>query len=159
MVGATYKANFSGLQELNKAMKQKMRTKVGILSGSGSRTDENGVSNATLGLVHEMGSATKNIPARSFLRMPIQFKADAIQNDVLKRKPAIERAMADGDAMPLYDTLGLSAVAYVQMAFESGGFGQWKPLSSKTVAQKGSSSPLIDTGQLRESITWEVKKG
>lgn len=155
---ATYKANFSGLQQLNKAMKEKLQTRVGILSGSGARTDENGVSNATIGLVHEMGSATKGIPARSFLRMPMQFKADEITNMVLKKRSKIEQSMAEGDAAPLYDTLGVSAVAFIQQAFESGGYGQWAPNANNTVKQKGSSSPLIDTGQLRESITWEVKK-
>ena len=34
----------------------------------------------------------------------------------------------------------------------------WAPNAPYTVAKKGSSTPLIDSGQLRQSISWEVKK-
>ena len=30
------------------------------------------------------------------------------------------------------------------------------PLAESTIRRKGSSNPLIDTGQLRSSITWQV---
>ena len=33
------------------------------------------------------------------------------------------------------------------------------PLDPTTIARKGSSIPLIDTGQLRQSITYEVRPG
>ena len=32
------------------------------------------------------------------------------------------------------------------------------PNSEVTIARKGSSNPLIDTGQMRQSVTWEIKE-
>jgi hypothetical protein len=34
--------------------------------------------------------------------------------------------------------------------------GKFAPLKAKTIKRKGSSKPLIDTGQLRQSITYRV---
>ena len=42
-------------------------------------------------------------------------------------------------------------------AFESGGWGQWEPNSGVTSSQKGSALPLVDTGNLKQHITYEVE--
>jgi phage gpG-like protein len=39
--------------------------------------------------------------------------------------------------------------------FESGGAGRWEPLAPTTIARKGSSTILVDTGALRDSLTEE----
>ena len=38
------------------------------------------------------------------------------------------------------------------------GRGKFKPNSPKTIKRKGSAKPLIDTGLMRESITYKVNK-
>jgi SOS response regulatory protein OraA/RecX len=55
-----------------------------------------------------------------------------------------------------YIHLGIMAEKIIQAAFESSGFGHWKPDSASTIARKGSSRTLIDTSQLRASITSDV---
>lgn len=35
----------------------------------------------------------------------------------------------------------------------------WEPNSPKTIARKGSSLPLVDTGALRQAITYVIRKG
>ena len=54
--------------------------------------------------------------------------------------------------------LGSAGVRLVNEAFETSGWGEWLPNSPLTIAQKGSAMPLIDTGKLRQSITYEVEK-
>ena len=152
------KVNFDGLKKLKSALSSNLETKVGIISGSKERTNEGGINNATLGMIHEFGSFAKGLPARSWLRMPIEQKSDEIQQDIIKASDSIEESFADGNAEALYEALGLAAEKQIQTSFETGGFGQWKGNSPSTQRSKGSSSPLIDTGQLRESIITRVLK-
>ena len=129
---------------------------VGVLGKKAYRKEKGGSTNALIGMVHEFGSKTQKMPARSFLIMPLHKKF----NDALHKSKAIEESFKKiTSAKGLNDTLekiGILAEQVIQSAFETGGFGQWAPNSPATIAMKGSSSPLIDTGQLRRSITSEV---
>ena len=55
----------------------------------------------------------------------------------------------------VYEKIGLVASNDVKEYFVMGDF---EPLKQKTIDRKGSSKPLIDTSELRNSITWEVRK-
>ncbi len=109
--------------------------------------------NAEIGLKQEVGSLSEHIPRRSFLEMPLTLKMPdyykTFSNQLMK-------AIDEGNIKPVYVNLGIKGEQIVQMAFASRGFGQWPDNSPVTVARKGSSSPLIDTGQLRKSITSDV---
>ena len=63
-----------------------------------------------------------------------------------------------GDLMSVAMMLGGAGVRLINEAFETSGWGNWAPNSPLTIAQKGSAMPLIDTGKLRQSITYEVQK-
>jgi hypothetical protein len=115
---------------------------------------ENGEkTNAEIGLVHEMGSSSDHIPRRSFLDMPLTLKmpeyAKQFSNQLMK-------AVDDGNIKPVYINLGIKGEQVVQLAFSSRGFGIWPANRPSTIALKGSSQPLIDTAQLRRSITSDV---
>jgi len=56
------------------------------------------------------------------------------------------------------ELIGVKAQSISQGAFTTKGYGQWQELSPKTVEKKGSSQILIDTGTLRNSITYQVVK-
>lgn len=106
------------------------------------------------------GDGYIHIPARSWLQMPIQ-KKNALKNKIIKKfgeaPESVENYIADtGDLMSLAIMIGVSAVEQIQEAFDSEGFGTWKPNSAMTIAQKGSAMPLVDTGALRQKITYEV---
>ena len=148
------KADLKGLENLKKAFKQKKVAKVGILGSTNAR--EGDQTNAEIGLIHEFGTADGSTPARSFLRMPVENQSKKITEAVGKKKKAIEKAMGEGDMTFAYTQLGIAAEAAVIRAFASGGFGQWEPNKPSTVQQKGSSQPLVDSSQLRDSITSEV---
>jgi hypothetical protein len=40
----------------------------------------------------------------------------------------------------------------VQEAFDTRGFGSWKPNAPETVELKGSDAPLIDSAQMRHAV-------
>jgi phage gpG-like protein len=106
------------------------------------------------------GDGYIHIPARSWLQMPLEKRND-LKKRIIKyfgeSKESIENYIVDtGDLMSLAIVIGNSAVEQIQEAFNTDGFGQWKANSLFTVAQKGSAKPLVDTGSLRQKITFEV---
>ena len=54
------------------------------------------------------------------------------------------------------ELLGAYALDSIHLAFETGGFGLWQKLKRATIRRKKSSAILIDTAQLRQSITAEI---
>lgn len=135
--------------------------KVGIMGSKNKRTD--GIpTNAEIGFANEFGVMTGpvKIPARSFIRMPLQthFYDKLLSKKSLSKKE-FEKAVKDGRAEEFAKKVGIVAEETIQEAFATRGWGQWKPNADYTVKQKGSDSPLIDTGQLRRSITSKVIKG
>ena len=152
------------LQERLKPFK-KWRVKVGILGAKAERFDiesststADALNNPTLGLIHEFGSKANAIPARSFLRVPLMTKLP-------KRLEQIGKALwrtiilKQGPEKAL-EQLGVQGEIEVQKAFNQGGPG-WAPLSPYTVARKkkNKTAILIDSGQLKRSISSEVVKG
>lgn len=170
---ADLKYDFSGLSNFVRLMDTtgKLVVKVGIFGNknargitSGSRPGKSGLrkvikgskatlTNAELGLIHELGSVERGIPARSFLRMPIAEKSKEILADAFKGAPAL---MAEGKIRVILARLGIACEKAVQLAFASRGFGRWAPDKQETVRRKGSNMPLIDTAQLRRSVASQV---
>ena len=124
----------------------------------GSKTDRNGKgaqTNAEIGAIHEFGSFSKNIPQRSFLRMPIEHEREKIMEAVVAEVGDLAQS---GTKHKLLVHIGHECENAIQRAFETHGFGAWPPDKPATFKAKGSSAPLIDTGQLRRSIASEVGK-
>lgn len=147
-------SNFKKLEQLNKNAKEKMFAKVGILGNKTNRDDP--LTNAEIGLKHEFGSRSENIPRRSFLNDPLTIKKDELNKAI--GKLIIEHLTEKNGMTKIFKKVGIKAEAIIQEAFSSGGFGTWEPLSKETVAKKGSGSILIDTAQLRKSISSGVEK-
>lgn len=135
--------------------------KVGIMGAKNKR--QKGVpTNAEVGFANEFGVMTGpvRIPARSFIRMPLQnYFYDKLVSKKSLTKAEFEKAIKAGRADEFAKKVGIVAEETIQEAFATRGYGKWKPNSAYTVAQKGSDSPLIDTGQLRRSITSKIMKG
>ena len=132
-----------------------MSVKVGIVSnGAGGGVYPDGQTVLDVGLMHEYG--TEKIPMRSFLRAPFFVKKKEIESFVVKQfQKVIEKGFPAESALEL---IGIKAQSISQEAFTTKGFGQWQELSPKTIEKKGSSQILIDTGTLRNSITYQVTK-
>jgi putative ubiquitin-RnfH superfamily antitoxin RatB of RatAB toxin-antitoxin module len=148
--GIVIKEDFKGLEDLKKTLNTKKTAKIGIFSNKDARDDQ--LTNVKIGAKHEFGSFSENLPRRSFLKDPMDIKRKEI---VKEAKRIINKYAMDGENKIL-ELLGVYGESIVQEAFETGGFGTWKPLSQSTIEAKGSNSILIDTAQLRRSITSKV---
>jgi len=146
------KINTKGIGNLTNALlSNKKAIRVGILGNDNSRND--GLSNATIGAMQEFGSENKKIPARSFLKMPITTKQEEIGRFAQK---SLANSLKNNDIETSLNQIGLFSVGVIQGAFDTKGFGMWSPNAPMTIKLKKSSSPLIDTGELRRSISHDI---
>jgi len=142
--------NLPGLSALRERMKDANRAVlVGVPAG---KSEPDGTSLALIAAVHEFGSPENNIPERSFIRAGIlrgrpkfeRLNAANLRLVVLGKK-TVEQAI---------EQLGVVASGEVKREFTVGTF---EPLKPATIARKGSSKPLIDTGNLRQAITYVIE--
>lgn len=162
------KLDVSKLEAVKKMLEEKYAVQIGVLGekAAGRKATVNTKSgkhkagktpssqtNAEIGLVHEKGSLSRNIPRRSFLEMPLKQKLP-LQITVIRN--AMLEAIEKGHSIFFYQTVGLISEKIVLSAFNSSGFGSWPANSSATIRRKRSSMPLIDTAQLRKSIDHRV---
>lgn len=157
-----FQSDTKGLDNLNKVFKDlgKMYTDVGVLEGNMYPDSDKTV--AEVGAIQEFGSdklgrddISRPIPARSFVKFPIESKMGKIVEAVAR---GASKDLAEGGAERIMNKLGAACDKQIQLAFETGGFGEWKPLSKFTIRKKKSSAILIDTALLRKSISWRVGK-
>lgn len=114
-----------------------------------------------------------HIPARSFLRDTIlsnEGKEELLERvglDVrdkeFNRELVKYKTMIDGDYfLGLCEKIGMEAVKMIQAAFYVGGRpNKWQPITEFTKKHRKydqESPPLTDRGQLRDSISYEVKE-
>tara|TARA_R110000851_G_scaffold238139_1_gene390952 strand:+ start:81 stop:563 length:483 start_codon:yes stop_codon:yes gene_type:complete len=114
--------------------------------------DEEGTNLIMVAATHEFGSADGKIPERSFMRAGLNEKKAKLKS-IWKNKLA--KQVLEGEITPV-KALGL--------------IGQWgetvvkskirtltSPANSeRTIKEKGSSNPLIDTGHMIQSVRYEV---
>lgn len=173
---ATFRFDDGPLLKLLKALESPNVVRVGVFGGgrkaagekrkNGSDGGRNGgrkagrqaagTTNAEVGFLMEFGAPLRNIPARSWLRMPIMTKIEKIVKDSAK---FFEEAAKTGDAHKFLTIVGINAEKWIGLAFDTRGFGAWAPNKPATIARKGSDTPLIDTGQLRRAVVSMVVPG
>ena len=141
--------NIKKISDLIKQYKERPPSvKVGII-GKEKNSRDDGKTNAEIGAIHEFDTINK----RSFLRMPI----------FLKLNEKIESNLKTDDNPSLHEIayrVGILAEATIDEAFETGGWGNWTP-SQKMFMQDAETQDLrtlVETGQLRASISSEVEK-
>lgn len=128
----------------------KYSIKVGIL-GDGTMHGEDEATVLLIATVHEFGVAVKGIPERSFIRAGFDYYRSRIEENAVE---LLEQVIYKGlSAYTFFDALGHIMVGFIQTYITD---LDTPPLSPITIKKKGSSNPLIDTGQLRDSITYEV---
>lgn len=144
-----------GLNQILKALKaEPPQARVGILGSKAVRPGSKGPSNAEIGAAHEFGT-TKH-PIRSFLRGPI---SDNLNKDLEAQGAFSKKEIADviqsGSVVSWLKKIVIVAEGIVAGAFDSGGYGKWHP---SNMAHKKNHQTLVETQQLRNSITSEVKE-
>lgn len=163
-----------GLDSLIRALDRPPTIRVGILGGN-KNTRTGGVlhsviktretkftknksmvetkTNAEIGAIHEFGG--DRMPQRSFLRAPISEKLQ----EYLELSRAFDESVAkkvvqEGTIIQWLKKVAVIAEQIVSDAFDSRGFGRWK---ASNMAHKQNHQTLVETQQLRNSITSEVK--
>jgi phage gpG-like protein len=160
------------IQELGRRLGdlRKYRVVVGVQGTEATETyDEKGEKNARpltlveVAAVHEFGTEDGRIPERSFLRGTLDRKSKPYGKLLAAAVSGALEAVGEdglGDVAGAFERglnlLGLRVVADVQTTIRDSGPG-WPPNAPMTIARKGSSKPLIDTGRLRQSIRHAVR--
>lgn len=125
---------------------------VGVHSGdAGAPAGGGSMSVGDVATIHEFGLG--NNPERSFVRaFADEIKGEA--NDVEARLVGEAIVRRGGNVEDALEKFGLWLVGKMQERIRGGIAPELDPA---TVARKGSSTPLIDTGQLVSSITHKVE--
>ncbi len=140
------------LDRLKKSLtgKRDRYVKVGFPSNA---TESDGTKTALVAAVHEFGSPSQGIPERPFVRPSLdknRAKRSALNKQNLKK--VLNGGITIDAAL---GQLGHMAAGDIQEEIRNGNFA---PLKPATIQRKGSSKPLIDTGQMRQSVTYELEK-
>lgn len=125
---------------------------VGIHSDAGQH-DDAGMTVAQLGAIHEYGSEAAHIPERSFLRSTMNAKRKKYLADMAKIADSAIQGKRDArDGMGL---LGRQAEGDIKLTIRD---LKEPPNKPSTIAQKkGVDNPLIDTGQMLNSVRWKYE--
>lgn len=130
---------------------------VGITMESNSARGD-APSNAELLYIHDKGSPIRGIPPRPVLQPALAQEETRSQIQTLMKEGAVE-AIVKGNreaCAQKFEKAGMiGRDACKKYILESGHFA---PLKPATVARKGSSRPLIDTGSMLNSITYAVRR-
>ena len=134
---------------------------VGISDETTTREKGEPVTNAELMFIHTNGSPINNIPARPVIEPAIEDDKDRLASMMEGAFLSAEKGDTDG-ALKKLKLAGMRAQNVCRAWFTNPKNG-WAPNSPRTAARKrakGSTDPkpLIDTGELRKSITYFIKR-
>lgn len=144
-------------QEIDDLFSESM-VKIGVLGkfDERKRSSDDGSSGVTVGqvaIIHEFGTST--IPERSFLRSTWREEEKKLFDTLRKILKGMKGNAGNKQKMAL-EKLGNYMVGRVKKKFTN---NDWPDLEDPTRGGKnkgGNATPLVDTGQLRASITYEV---
>lgn len=123
-----------------------LEVQVGFQDGA---TNDEGASLAEIAAYNEFGSS--DTPARPFMKQSFENHESELQeaceqvNNVLSNGGTTDEALSQ---------LGMFAKGLIQEEIVNGDFA---PNAPATIAAKGSDTPLVDTGQMRQSVNYVVK--
>jgi len=118
---------------------------VGIHESDAERNEPGEPNNAEIGAAHEFGAP--GIPMRPWL-VPGVESGNREYIDAVRHE--IESGKQPREALPVVGVIAVSSVQQYMTALRT------PPNSPETIARKGSSNPLIDTGELKSSVTFEI---
>lgn len=138
------------LRQIMERVQKNSGVLVGVPAGTGSYED--GAPIAVIAAVHEFGSADGRIHERSFLRVPLRQNTDLFKSMFRAQMAKVVKGeLTMHQAMTVIGDKGRSvSVDAIHAGLQPGN-------SEQTKKRKGSGTPLIDEGQLWQSITFIVE--
>ena len=137
-------------KRFEKMLKELAGKQVRIGFQQGVATDENGTDICDIAAWNELG--TSNMPSRPFLRKSVDENEAKINNFVQSQK---KRLVKGESAEQILKEIGIFQKDLIQEKITEGSF---EPNAPSTVSKKGSDKPLIDTGRMRQSVNFVIKK-
>lgn len=150
MISVTVKSRDNGLLGRIKRVASQCTSKIEIGYFGEVHGGKTPITLNRLAAIHEYG--TNRIPKRPFVHPPLKQNRGKYLK--ITGKQIASSVMGRGRMSQTWHYVGQAAVSDVQNYMLTGKFA---PLAASTVRRKGSSKPLIDTGQMRQSITYRVK--
>lgn len=127
-----------------------------IVYGVPSGLNSDGQSIEEYARVNNYGSVTKNIPARPFLSTVLTNYGSEIRKDIrralglIKNEAIGEESLNKEEVRQIFEKhIAIALENYTKDNIKN---GKWQPNTQATIAKKGSTKPLIDKGQLIQSI-------
>lgn len=105
--------------------------------------------------VHENGSPLWQVPPRPILEPAIDNSKDLIAEEM---KNVAETALDGKNVTVALEKVGMLGQNIARDWFTNPE-NKWASNSRNTIKRKGSDKPLIDSGELRKSITYVIKEG
>jgi hypothetical protein len=136
---------------------QKAQVYVGVPEEKGSRSKA-AINNAQLVYIHTHGSPLRHIPPRPIIEPAIKAPGnkELITGELGKAAQAVLGAQPSEAHSHLERAGMLGRNAAIRWFNDPR--NNWAPNAPATVARKGSDHPLIDTAQMRRSITYVVEE-
>lgn len=129
---------------------------MGILEADGAKEHEVEGYEEPVSIIDVAGwmeFGTEDIPARSFIRAWFDEASPKLRADFVKLLQAVVKGTRTKEE--ILELVGLRGQAGIQARIAA---GIDPPLAASTIAAKGSSKPLIHTGQLRSSVSFAVRE-
>lgn len=134
----------AGLSDLmhTLAKAEGLSVKVGVLGGGQI---------AEIALIHELGAPRAGIPERSFIRSTFEAKSRQLG----KMAEQMARKAIEGQGVEVsLNLMGMYLATEIKKTITN----RIAPVNAdSTIARKGSDVPLVDTGQLINSVTYTVE--
>lgn len=147
------------LEQFGKAIEllQRKEILVGVPQAN-DRRKTGPINNATLAAIHDRGSPSQNIPARPFMDPGIKSVSAKIEQKLLSAGQAVLEGDSNKAAQRLEET-GLIAQNGLRAMVNSNIQPPLKPATLAARRRRGRTGErtLIDTAQMRNSLTYVVK--
>ena len=149
----------SRVDELLQILDTLARAKIEIgIIGEERHSDKSDITVLAIARIHEFGATVTdkngrnmNIPQRPFIRGTVDNRQPDINEQV--EKILVQILERDIPVMTGLEALGLMLEGITKDYLTD---SKIPDLKAETIRRKGSSNPLIDTGKLRDSITYRV---
>lgn len=142
----------SQLEKLKKTFNDLIGAKLKIGFFDAQKADSGALTLATVAKINEYGSMDGKIPPRPFMRQTLNrhnnFKEEV--KNVLQETLTLSKTFNS-----LFKKLGIKGMQEIQKEITA---GEFKENADYTIKKKNSSKPLMDSGQLRQNVSWRVEK-
>lgn len=137
-------------KKFEKMLKELSQMQVRIGFQHGKATEEDGTDICDVAAWNELG--TEHSPSRPFLRKSVDENEAAINSFLQSKRQDLVNGTS---AEQILKEIGIFQKDLIQEKITEGSYA---PNAPSTVARKGSSKPLIDTGRMRQSVDYVIQR-